>query len=170
VTGVAKYPWRSALRRASFRGANFYVETDSKASGRRVALHEYPKRDQPYGEDMGRRARRHTVEGYLVMSPRNQDYRGDRDALVQALEQEGPGQLVHPLLGNEQCICDTYSVSESRERGGYCTFHMLFIEAGSQEGASTGQTEDTGAGVSNAAGASDAATQGALDKGLSGTH
>ena len=32
----------------------FYVEIASKSGGRRTAFHQFPKRDTPYAEDMGR--------------------------------------------------------------------------------------------------------------------
>jgi prophage DNA circulation protein len=52
-------PWRDVLlsQPASFRGVIFHVETGGKSSGRRTVTHEYPKRDDPYAEDMGRVAR-----------------------------------------------------------------------------------------------------------------
>ena len=157
------YPWRQRLRPASFRGATFHVEVDGKASGRRVALHEYPKRDTPYAEDMGRRARRHTIEGYVIMSPRQQDYTQERDALVRALETEGPGTLVHPSIGTEQVVCDQFSCTETRERGGYCAFQMLFIEAGEPGDVQSGSV-DTGMNVVQAAGIMEAAAGTAMGK------
>lgn len=127
---LVQYPWRQFLQPASFRGAEFHVEEDARASGRRVALHEYPKRNDPYAEDMGRRARRHVVEGYIIMSPRDPNYLVARDALIEALETDGPGVLQHPLLGRMSVMCDAYSVHESRTRGGFCVFSMTFIEEG----------------------------------------
>jgi hypothetical protein len=29
-----------------------------------------------------------------------------------------------------KCICERYSVSETRERGGYCSFEMTFVQLG----------------------------------------
>ena len=49
-------PWRDRLLDASFRGAAFRVESHSaEAAGRRAAVHQYPGRDTPYAEDLGRR-------------------------------------------------------------------------------------------------------------------
>ena len=45
-----------ALREASFKGAPFHVEETGGQFGRRTVLHEYPFRDLPYGEDLGRSA------------------------------------------------------------------------------------------------------------------
>ena len=58
-------PWRDAMLPATFRGVEFHVELDTRASGRRTVVHEYPKRDLPYSEDMGRAAIRFSFTGYL---------------------------------------------------------------------------------------------------------
>lgn len=138
-------PWRDDWRQASFRGAAFHVEVGARAGGRRIVPHEYPKRDDPYAEDMGRRARRWHVTAYFISYPvdgngdtgeavlRLRDYRVGRDALIRALEQEGPGTLVHPTLGSMEVACETYTVQDAiREKGGFCVFEMTFCEAGVQ--------------------------------------
>ena len=51
---------------ALFRDEIFYVDSDSATGGRRVALQEYPKRNTPYAEDMGRTARTFQVQGFLI--------------------------------------------------------------------------------------------------------
>ncbi|MNN99925.1 hypothetical protein D3C81_2196910 [compost metagenome] len=49
--------WRDRKQGASFRGVPFLVDTDSVPVGRRTQLHEFPQRDQPFVEDLGRRTR-----------------------------------------------------------------------------------------------------------------
>ena len=125
-------PWRLQLRTAMFRQAAFHVEIMAQGSGRRIALHEYPKRDDPYAEDMGRRAKTHDITGYLIENdPRlGVDYRRARNDLILACEAEGPGLLILPTLPELKVACMNYSVTESRERGGYCIFQMRFVEYG----------------------------------------
>lgn len=119
--------WKLNLKPASFRGAFFHVEVDARASGRRTALHEFPKKEKPYAEDMGRRARHFTVVGYLI----GPDYQAERDALIEALETEGSGTLVHPTYADVDSVNNLhYSVTERRERGGYAEVEMVFVEAG----------------------------------------
>jgi prophage DNA circulation protein len=120
--------WRDRLRPASFRGVEFKVEVGSRTGGRRLAPHEFPKRDEPYTEDMGRKGRAFGVTGYLIGS----DYQSQRDRLIEALEREGASQLVHPTLGQFQVSAGIYSCAERRERGGFCEVEMQFFEAGSQ--------------------------------------
>ena len=50
--------WPQMLNQASFRGVPFAVYGGDARFGRRLALHEYPGRDKPYIEDMGRSTRR----------------------------------------------------------------------------------------------------------------
>ena len=118
--------WKRNLRPSSFRGVEFFVDTAARAGGRRQSVFEFPKKDMPYAEDMGRRARRFPVTAYLI----GDDYQARRDALIAALEQEGPGLLVHYTFGTHRVSSDTYTVSERRERGRMCEIEMQFVESG----------------------------------------
>ena len=112
LSGIA---WRQYLKVASFRGTPFYVESAVRDSGRRIVTHEFPKRDVPYAEDMGRRAREFTVRGYLIVHPSEERFPNDllkrrnyiiaRDKLIEALEVEGPSTLQLPLLGMMYGAC-----------------------------------------------------------------
>jgi prophage DNA circulation protein len=159
---MAPAPWRSQLYPATFRGAEFHVEVREKESGRRDVLHEFPHRDQPYSEDLGRRARRFSVNGYVI----GPNYITLRDALIAALEVEGPASLVLPTQGQQQVQVDHYTVTERRERGGVAEFQMTFTEAGGPVSYSTNTA--TVAAVSDAATAASQAVQQALNLGLKG--
>lgn len=124
-------PWRLTLQPASYNGIGFHVDVESKRSGRRLVPHEFPKQDIPWTEDMGRRARRFTVNAYIVQGPSNgYNYEPNRDALIAQLELEGPGILVHPTLGTDSVEVDDYTVTERREQGGMAEFEIVFLEAG----------------------------------------
>jgi prophage DNA circulation protein len=134
-----KVPWRDALRPAAFRGAVFHVETGSKESGQRIVVHEFPKRDLPYSESMGRRAMLFSVRGYCITYPFDaasggllyrRDYRIARDVLINELETEGPGVLQLPTLKPCTVVCQQYRWTEEERIGGYCVFDMSFAEAG----------------------------------------
>jgi prophage DNA circulation protein len=118
--------WRDRYRPASFRGAGFYLDTGARSGGRRGVTFEYPKRDTPSDEDMGRRARRSAVTGY-VLGP---DYDRAAQDLEDALNTEGPGSLVHPNMGEMQVRCETYTRAESKDRGNIAVFEMTFVEVG----------------------------------------
>lgn len=118
--------WLDGYRTASFRGAEFHVEAHDAEFGRRTVVHEFPGRDQPGNEDLGRMARAFTVEGYVV----GDDYARRRDGLIEACEAEGPGQLVHPYLGELTVQCTSLKVRETSGEGRMCRLAMTFEEAG----------------------------------------
>lgn len=118
--------WRDDLRPASFRGVPFHATQTGGTFGRRVVEHEYPNRDVPYVEDMGRAIRPITLTGF-VLGP---DYRAARDRLLAALETPGPGDLVHPWLGTLRVYARPGGYSESSDEGGIARFELSFIEAG----------------------------------------
>src|SRR5580765_1191304 len=77
-----KNPWRADLQRARFRKAFFHVEGTGIDSGRRMVVHEFPKKDLPYAEDMGRRAYEFTVRGYCISYVRDVDPNGLEGSLL----------------------------------------------------------------------------------------
>ena len=84
--------WKDRLQDASFRGVPFKVEEESTGTGRRVETHEYPNRDKPYTEDLGKITFRPSITAYVV----GDDCFDQRDRLIDALNKPGPGTLVQP--------------------------------------------------------------------------
>lgn len=118
--------WREQYQTGSFRGAAFRTEFHERTGGRRVALHEYPGRDVPTAEDLGRLARQFTIDCHII----GRDYTAARDALIDALESAGPGLLVHPWHGRRNVVVLNYSSSESTDEGGIVRLSITFAEAG----------------------------------------
>jgi prophage DNA circulation protein len=118
--------WRDEYQKGSFRGAAFRTASHERTGGRRVAIHEMPARDEPVLEDLGRRARQFSIDCHVIGA----DYRAARDALIDALEGEGPGLLVHPWYGQMMVSVLEYSSSESTEDGGMSWFSITLMEAG----------------------------------------
>lgn len=130
--------WRDQLREASFRGVKFHVQSHDASFGRRTVTHEYPLKDKPYIEDLGRRARSLNVEAIIIGA----EYMTGRDSLIDACEKAGAGTLVHPYYGEMQVtITDAIRISESFDKGGMCTISFSFVEAG--EFTYPAQTADT---------------------------
>ena len=119
-------PWLERFLPASFRGIPFGVESHTAAGGRRIEQHEYPNRDKPFAEDLGRRSRGFAVEGWIV----GDGYFVQRDLLISACERPGPGLLTHPYLGVHRVACDRYEVSERVDEGRMCRITMTFAESG----------------------------------------
>lgn len=118
--------WQENLQKATFRGVAFEVESDSGKFGRRVQTHEYPQRDKPFTEDLGRATRELSISAFVI----GPEYMVQRDALLAALEAPGSGMLVHPWYGQLQVNVKEVSVSHGREKGGMCEFSLVFVEAG----------------------------------------
>lgn len=133
--------WRDRLQDASFRGVPFKVEEESAGTGRRVETHEYPNRDKPYTEDLGKITFRPSITAYVV----GDDCFDQRDRLIDALNKPGPGTLVHPTYGElKVCVDGEVRVSTSKSEGRIVRFDLKFVEAGElsypTSGAATAQT------------------------------
>ncbi len=125
---TAKTPqWKKDLRPGSFRGVPFYLQSSDREGGRRGVTHEFVQRDKPFGEDTGKMPAKFSLEMYVLGA----NYNTLRDALVDALEKEGPGELIHPYYGRQ--IVDTfggYKIRETSKEGGICTITCTFTEHG----------------------------------------
>ena len=130
--------WRQQLQMASFRGVPFAVDGHEAVVGRRGQVHEFPQRDTPYVEDLGRRARVFTVEAYVLGAL----YLQERDRLIRALEVKGPGTLVHPYFGEMSVSLVDCKLREGTAEGGVARLTLQFVEAGSATFPTT--KDDTG--------------------------
>lgn len=133
ASGANTAAWRASLKPASFRGVAFRVEQREMEGGRRIAPHEFPGRDMPFAEDMGRKAAIFTVEGYVL----GEDYMAARDKLEAALNAAGPGALIVPWSPERKVVCSGMRLRETAKEGGIARFSMTFTEAG-EESAPTG--------------------------------
>jgi prophage DNA circulation protein len=131
-----KPSWRDDWIRATYNGAPFHCEANARESGRRIVEHEFPKKELPYAEDMGRHAREFTIRAYCIVYPRDDDdlfqtdYRKPRDRLMAALETEGTGTLQLSTQPPQEVVVSRYRMSEEERFGGYCIFDITFLEYG----------------------------------------
>lgn len=125
--------WRANLRPAKLGKASFLVDSTAMPQmGRNVHVHEYPQRDKPYVEDLGRKTREFTLECYVLSTAdNNHDYMPDRDALIAELETAGTKTLVHPYLGEMKVtVTDPTGPRESTREGGMARFTITCVESG----------------------------------------
>jgi prophage DNA circulation protein len=113
------------------------VEAASEDGGRRLVPHEFPKKEQGYVEDMGRKTKGYTVRAYIITYVRDtayplyqRDYTIARDRLREVCDEGGPGRLQLPGLPSVIVACDRYRMTEETKLGGYCTFDLLFVAQG----------------------------------------
>jgi len=148
--------WREEIKSvtASFRGVPFKTTDFETQLGRRNVVHEAPQRDRPFVEDLGKRAGQWVITGHV----QGDDYLEERDALMEALGEKGPGELVHPRCGVlEVNVIGVVSVKESHEKGGIAYFHFTVVDAGSNFFPAA--EEDTVDAVESAADECDAAAE-----------
>ncbi|MGH9577138.1 MAG: DNA circularization N-terminal domain-containing protein, partial [Terriglobales bacterium] len=117
--------WRERRQPGSFRGVRFEFLDVEGTHGRRTAVYEYPLRDKPDTEDMGRKARQFTIQAFVIGA----DYDGAREALVNALDEKGPGIFVHPTRGELLVAVIDARLSESTSEGGLAKFTITFVES-----------------------------------------
>ena len=143
------------LQPASFRGVPFEVEASGITVGRRTVVHEYPQRDRPYVEDMGRATRNITLQCFVVGG----DYLEQAQALMHELEEPGPGTLVHPWLGEMEVTITSVSELQFDQGLGVASVTITATEAGDLEFPAVTADEDT-----EALEAADAVEKSAVDK------
>ena len=125
-TAIVAGSWLLGLRRASFRGVPFHFDQAGGTYGRRYAMHEYPGRDIPYAEDLGRAQRTWQFQAYLI----GDTYHAERMALLAACEAPGSGSLILPLIGRVEAVCTSVNFADARQMGRHSAIQLSFAEAG----------------------------------------
>ncbi len=118
---------KSNLRPASFRGIPFKIKRATTRVGRRIVTHEFPLKDIPYTEDLGRGAREYTLEAHVI----GEGHEDLRDRLIQAIENnKEPGILMHPIFGAVRVSPGPIEHVFDNEAGNIEYFNLTFLEAG----------------------------------------
>lgn len=117
--------WPRTLQRASFRGVSFFVEQDQVNTGRRLVVHEFPRAEAPYIEDLGRDANKIQVRAYVVSDSADAEER----ALRSACERGGAGRLSLPME-TFAAHCESCQREFSKDKLGYIAFSLTFIREG----------------------------------------
>jgi len=131
--------WIQQYQQASFRGIEFFISNANNTTGRRIASHKFPDRDQVFHQDLGRAERTFTFNAYII----GDDYFQHRENLIKACEEAGPGKLVHPYRGEFQVVCKSCEIQESTTDGRMAHFQLEFSEQKVQELTATGVDTDT---------------------------
>lgn len=116
---------RDELLQASFRGVQFLVDSSSIAGGRKTSTHEYPNSDKRFVEDLGLLNKTFTMQATITGA----NYKLRRDALIQALETNGPGILIHPFFGVQNVVAKPYTLEERMTELGEARFTLVFENA-----------------------------------------
>lgn len=116
--------WSETLLDASFRGVRFDVQSEDMENERAIAQHGVPYRNGDDVEDLGRGARQFPVRAVLW----GDDYESALQALLEALDMSGPGELVHPIYGSLSVMAVRWKVSHKAEPRDYVVMDLQFIE------------------------------------------
>jgi len=141
--------WTKTLRRASFRGVEFWVDDDIRTGGKRVALHEYAGGRHSFPEEMGLVTAGYDVTAYLIGD------RSDAQAarLTQAALAAGPGRLVLPIDGGQLAYVIDFQRRRTRDQAGYIAFSFMAIPLSNEGGAVLGVADMAAAVLGNLAAA-----------------
>lgn len=109
-----------------YKGVPIAINSGSLEGGRKAAVKQFPSRDTQSVEDLGLRPRKYSLEIIISDKP-DQDYFGYRNALLQALDTEGGGELIHPLYGRiVDVVAVNYSLNENFSAFGDSTVTVNF--------------------------------------------
>lgn len=118
--------WLDQLRPASWRGIPFQVLAEEEDTARQLRVHQYPYRDEVWVEDLGAGANPMVVAGFLV----GDDALELREAMREAADIPGPGELVHPTLGMLDLVCLSLSISSRWDQGRVFQLAFRFVRSG----------------------------------------
>lgn len=148
---------------ASIRGVEFLLNTVDGKGGRRAIPREYPKRESGWTEDNGAILTNEQITGKLV----GKDYLAQLRSLLDALNQPGPGEMIHPWWGVRTVQVGEVSHRLDNEEDGVAYVTFTVWEAGKR--LFPAAAIDTAATLGNAADAAQGATeQSFLDSFLTG--
>lgn len=114
--------WRKKLRNGAFGAAIFETFDSSIKSTRSVIVKDAPGTNKYTLEDMDKEGAPFSMTIFVV----GRDYFKRRDTLIAELD-AGRRMLIHPTLGEFECYCTSYEMSESADRGGIAAFDCEFI-------------------------------------------
>lgn len=116
--------WQDTLLDASFRGVPFQIERVGRAGDRALAEHQYPYTNGAELEDMGLGPRRVRVRAVFF----GDGYEDELAEFIDALEQPGTGDLVHPIHGLMTVMSSSWEDEHDAEFVDGAVVHVIFVE------------------------------------------
>ncbi|HFP2192620.1 TPA: DNA circularization protein [Escherichia coli] len=137
---------RKTTGKGTFRNVPFLVIGEQKqAGGRRLVKREYPLRDAGGVSDLGKKLRARTFS-VCILNSNAETARDEADALMEALDAPGSGELVHPEFGTVDVMVDSWECRTKADELNYYAFTVTVYPA-LQDTAPDAET-DTSAAVS----------------------
>lgn len=101
--------WANRLQQAAFRDVPFDVLKVSDANSRGIAISQPPFSDKSLWQDMGS----NVSETRFSVRFDGENYEDKLFALLNALDQGGPGKLIHPIYGEMQALPSEWTIEHS---------------------------------------------------------
>jgi prophage DNA circulation protein len=110
------------LNPGSYKGVPFLVPDERVERGQKLKVHEYPNSDERYAEPLGKFPS--IID--LTCIVHTEEFFDNRERLETALEEPGPGKLVHPIYGPITVQPGKYTISSNQTRIGEFVFNVKF--------------------------------------------
>lgn len=107
--------WNTDLLDAQFRGIPFYVQSITDKGSKSLVVHEYPYRSGGVVEDMGSSERTIPIRAIFW----GEDYLNSLQKFIEALEQPGTGELIHPVFGSVNVVIKTWQIDHTAQHPDY---------------------------------------------------
>ena len=115
----------------SFKGVPFFIkEYERQNGGRNIVSKPVPFSSNFVNQDLGGKIPSFPIDAYLV----GEECKEARDNLIDACNEEGSGELVHPFFGKFRAECIGVNVSGSLDGVNYCTLGLEFRPVSAAEG------------------------------------
>lgn len=116
--------WEQTLYDASFRGVAFEYFGVDDSGDKSLATHQAPYANDAIIHDMGNNPRNISMTAIIDGA----DYEQALEALLDALEAKGAGELIHPIFGAITAICTSHRIKHDSEIVDGCTVEMQFVQ------------------------------------------
>lgn len=117
--------WKDTLLEASFRGIEFDIVSSDDSADRATAEHAYPYLDGADVEDLGRGARKISMQAVFF----GDDYEQKLKGFLQVLDTAGEGDLVHPVFGVIFAQLTSYRIHHEADNVDQATVSLEFTES-----------------------------------------
>jgi len=118
--------WEKNLQDASWRGVPFDVMNVRGRKDRALAEYEVPYVHGGVGDDLAWGIQRISMVAVFW----GVDYEQRLEALLKALDEIGPGELIHPTRGKIRALVVSMEEPYTAEEPDYCAMPIEFIETG----------------------------------------
>ncbi len=115
--------WQDTLYEASFRGVEFEYFGVDDSGDKSLATHQAPYANDAVIHDMGNNPKNISITAIIDGA----DYEQALASLLDAIETQGSGELVHPVFGILDAICASHRVKHDSDIVDGCTVEMQFV-------------------------------------------